>query len=271
MLNTQMTADQLTGLNSLPPDDQAMLRNLIQSQQSSSSSHQSSPAGTSQPSQSSTPDRKRTRQTTPPIVISDSESDSNSPTKTPRLDSPEQPVLPNLLKGVTIPEGPPRTFDECPVCLDPPVHPVSLPCGHKFCFLCAKGLVSATDSGSCSMCRQNIPANSLNSSVVLSKASQELSDTPPLEAKDEYQWFYQGKHHGWWRFEHRNNEDIEEAFETSQQTLEMMICGSIYVIDFQNLEQYPKNNPSRKRKIKRDLKSSDCKGVAGLAKRSWAA
>ena len=24
------------------------------------------------------------------------------------------------------------------VCLDPPVHPVSLPCGHIFCYLCAK-------------------------------------------------------------------------------------------------------------------------------------
>ena len=48
------------------------------------------------------------------------------------------PVMPNLLEGVAIPEGPARTGEECSVCLDPPVHPVTLPCGHVFCFLCAK-------------------------------------------------------------------------------------------------------------------------------------
>ena len=47
-------------------------------------------------------------------------------------------VMPNLLEGVAIPEGPARTGEECSVCLDPPVHPVTLPCGHVFCFLCAK-------------------------------------------------------------------------------------------------------------------------------------
>ena len=47
-------------------------------------------------------------------------------------------VMPNLLEGVAIPAGPARTGEECPVCLDPPVHPVTLPCGHRFCFLCAK-------------------------------------------------------------------------------------------------------------------------------------
>ena len=57
-------------------------------------------------------------------------------------------VMPNLLEGVAIPEGPARTGEECSVCLDPPVHPVTLPCGHVFCFLCAKVDLSQSQSQS---------------------------------------------------------------------------------------------------------------------------
>ena len=59
------------------------------------------------------------------------------PPKAPRL-SDGTVVMPNLLEGVNIPAGPARTGEECCVCLDPPLHPVTLPCGHTFCFLCAK-------------------------------------------------------------------------------------------------------------------------------------
>ena len=74
--------------------------------------------------------------------LSDDENDelpSQDP-KRPRLDTDSQgnPIMPNLLTGVKIPEGPGRSGDECSVCLDPPLHPVTLPCGHVFCFLCAK-------------------------------------------------------------------------------------------------------------------------------------
>lgn len=31
--------------------------------------------------------------------------------------------------------------NECPVCLDKPLYPAALECGHKYCFLCAKGLI----------------------------------------------------------------------------------------------------------------------------------
>merc|ERR1719192_2176055 len=156
--------------------------------------------------------------------------------------------LPNMLEGVKIPEGEERTGDECSICLDPPVHPVSLPCGHIFCYLCAKDLESAE---------------------VLSKASQELSDTPPLDAADpQWQWFYEGRN-GWWRFESRNNEELEEAFTRGQQQVETMICGNLYIINLISMEQYQKSMPQRKRRIKRDLKSAQCKGVAGLGKTSW--
>ena len=104
----------------------------------------------------------------------------------------------------------------------------------------------------CSLCRRPIPFGYLESAEVLSKvrstigqltqstfivtkqASQELSDTPPLDVVDQqWQWFYEGRliiifsciriflnhttRNGWWRFESRNNEELEEAFSRGQQ------------------------------------------------------
>ena len=101
------------------------------------------------------------------------------------------------------------------------------------------------------------------------QASMELNDTPPLLAEEEeWQWFYEGRN-GWWRFEKRNNEELEEKFTSDQKVFETMICGNLYVIDFNTMEQFQKNFPTRKRKIKRDLRTSTCKGVAGLQKRKW--
>ena len=114
---------------------------------------------------------------------------------------------------------------------------------------------------SCSLCRQEIPADYLDRSLVLEEAQADIDRQ--TEGSQEWAWFYKGGR-GWWMFEERNNEELEEAFRSGQQRMEMMICGNLYVIDFVRQEQYQKNAPTRKRQIKRDLKSSDRKGVAGL-------
>ena len=104
--------------------------------------------------------------------------------------------MPDLLAGVRIPEaeGGARTGEECPVCLDPPLHPVSLPCGHIFCFLCAKASLNTSldvliwmyifsvqgltrqggDGGQCSLCRRGIPDSYLDSSQVMTGAMADL-------------------------------------------------------------------------------------------------
>merc|ERR1712062_385326 len=48
--------------------------------------------------------------------------------------------------------------DSCPICYDKPLHPVTLPCGHVYCFLCGKGLVESGPS-QCAMCRSIIPGD----------------------------------------------------------------------------------------------------------------
>ena len=113
----------------------------------------------------------------------------------------------------------------------------------------------------CSLCRKEIPADYLDRSVVLEAAQADIDSR--AEASQDWAWFYRGRR-GWWMFEERNNEELEEAFRSGQQSMEMMICGHLYVIDFVRSEQYQKNMPNRKRQIKRDLKSSDHEGVAGL-------
>ena len=187
--------------------------------------------------------------------------------KRPKLDRDSQgrPIMPNLLAGVTIPDtGRDRDGEECSVCLDPPLHPVTLPCGHVFCFTCAKGLTRQGASSACSLCRQDIPADYLDNSQVISEALEDV-DKAGESSQQAWSWFYEGRN-GWWKFEERNNEEIEETFLKGTQCLETLICGNLYVIDFTRMEQYQKNYPNRKRKIKRDLQTCDSKGIAGLSK-----
>jgi len=236
----------------------------------STSSNPSSTPSTSTSTNLPSQGVKRTAPFPPPIVISDSESEPPTPPrKAVRVSPIQQPTLPNLLEGVNIPPGPPRTYDECAVCLDQPLHPVTLPCSHIFCYLCAKGLTRQAGSlATCSLCRKDIPEGYLESAQVLAKASLDLDDTLETQQGDKqgWQWFYEGRN-GWWKFEERNNEELEENYSLGQKVFETMICGNLYIIDFQAMEQFQKGYPNRKRKIKRDLKTSYCKGVAGLQKR----
>lgn len=44
----------------------------------------------------------------------------------------------------------------------------------------------------------------------------------------------------------------------------ILVAGFLYTVDFQEMLQYRKNDPSRQRRVKRDLSSIPKKGVAGL-------
>ena len=78
-----------------------------------------------------------------------------------------------------------------------------------------------------------------------------------------YKWFYEGRN-GWWQYEDRASDQLEEAFTTEKQTTEILIAGFVYIVDIENMVQYRKNYPTRRRRIKRDKAQADKKGVAGL-------
>ena len=81
--------------------------------------------------------------------------------------------------------------DSCPVCLETPLHPVTLPsCRHVYCFLCGKGLVES-GAGQCALCRSHIPPDFFKHPSTSAKSEV---------AKGDFFWYYEGRN-GWWRYE----------------------------------------------------------------------
>lgn len=162
-------------------------------------------------------------------------------------------------KGNSVGDTQPTPWDalECAVCLQVCIHPVQLPCGHIFCFLCVKG--TANQSKRCAMCRQEIPPDFLDHPHLVRK--QDLSETTGFE--DGQQWFYEGRN-GWWQYDERTSCELETAFKRGDKTCELLIAGFLYIIDFENMLQMRRNDPFRRRRIKRDNASIPKKGVAGL-------
>lgn len=127
------------------------------------------------------------------------------------------------------------------------------------------------------------------------QSDQQESDSESVEKTDDYKWFYEGRN-GWWEYDPRTALDLEMAFKaaaahqsTSQSdndpsedadedevtqseqpptlsSCELLIAGFLYVVDFEQMVQHRRNDPNRRRRIKRDLVANvdNCKGVAGL-------
>ncbi|CAD5111899.1 unnamed protein product [Dimorphilus gyrociliatus] len=147
--------------------------------------------------------------------------------------------------------------EECSVCLQSCIHPVLLPCNHIFCFLCIKG--AAQRDRRCALCRTEIPNEFFknpNLVPVIDKKTESRKESS-------HRWFYEGRG-GWWQYDERSNKDIEDRYIKKEYKFEVQIAGSLYVIDLENYQQINRNDPSRRRKIKRDVSPPDLKGIAGL-------
>lgn len=69
---------------------------------------------------------------------------------------------------------------------------------------------------------------------------------------------------GWWQYDDRTSQDIEEAYKKGDNTCTILVAGYVYVVDFEAMLQQRQNEPSRCRHVKRDLATIPKKGVAGL-------
>ncbi|XP_020816240.1 E3 ubiquitin-protein ligase rnf146 isoform X1 [Drosophila serrata] len=147
---------------------------------------------------------------------------------------------------------------ECPICLQTCIHPARLPCGHIFCFLCVKGV--AYKNRRCAMCRREIPAEFLDHPQLVN-GIEDICTTRATE--DGYQWYYEGRN-GWWQYDDRTSQDIEEAFKKGDKSCTILVAGYVYIVDLEQLVQQRQNEPTRCRRVKRDLATIPKKGVAGL-------
>lgn len=75
--------------------------------------------------------------------------------------------------------------------------------------------------------------------------------------------YYEGRN-GWWLYDQRTNEEIDEAFRNNERCVQILLVGHIYVIDFETMQQYRLDENYRRRRIKYDLLSAPKKGIAGL-------
>lgn len=150
---------------------------------------------------------------------------------------------------------------DCAICLQKYHHPAQLPCGHVFCFLCVKGI--AIQSKKCAMCRMQIPSDYFDHPVLIQKTS--LDDACAEGDTAKYQWYYEGRN-GWWKYDERSNIDLETAYSTEETECLLLLAGTIYCVDFQNMIQFRRSDPRRRRHIKRDLPTLPAKGIAGIKK-----
>jgi len=178
---------------------------------------------------------------------------------------------------------------ECAVCIQPSNHPVRLPCNHIFCFLCVKGVTIRSQK--CPMCRQAIPQSylehpdlvndpndqcskqqcqtkdRLSNEEASTSTSADLTSDPQDDDEENCKWFYQGRN-GWWEYDERTAQDLESHHKKGDKSCELLIAGFLYSIDLENMLQCRRNEPHRRRQIKRDKATNvtDKKGIAGIRK-----
>lgn len=151
---------------------------------------------------------------------------------------------------------------ECPVCLQNASFPVQLPCRHIFCFLCVKGV--ANRSKRCALCRQEIPAHFFHDPKLMYE--NEVKEKSLNSFDEGYQWFYEGRN-GWWQYDERTSLELENRYKQGDKMFELLIAGFLYVIDLENMRQFRRNDQTRRRRVRRDLRSvpgNSIKGIAGL-------
>jgi hypothetical protein len=167
--------------------------------------------------------------------------------------------VPRPVGGINMQEGSKEIVAiECAVCLQTCVYPVQLPCKHIFCFLCVKGV--SLQSKRCAMCRRDIPQDFLQHPELLSQLDLAREETG---FEDGGQWFYEGRN-GWWLYDERTSQEIENFWSKGEKRCELLIAGLLYIVDFEQMLQFRRNDPSRRRRIKRDAASGPKKGVAGI-------
>lgn len=116
------------------------------------------------------------------------------------------------------------------------------------------------------MCRRDIPPSYLEHPQLVN-GLREVEKAAKPRAEDgttpEFQWYYEGRN-GWWQYDERTSQELEQEFQKKERFCKILVAGFLYIVDFEHKCQIRQNDPSRIRRVKRDLTSIPKKGVAGL-------
>lgn len=66
---------------------------------------------------------------------------------------------------------------------------------------------------------------------------------------------------GWWQYDERTSKELELSYKVGERTCELLIAGFLYIADFDSMVQRRRNDPARRRRIKRDLATIPKKGI----------
>ena len=172
--------------------------------------------------------------------------------------------------------------DDCPICQESILLPYTLPCKHRFCYLCIKRAYE--EKSACPYCRAPITEN-IHDDARLQMTSQQPITTKKeeqLETPTTFTWIYAGANYGHWQFDPRSDTAIEEAYTAYRQDMTkssftLYVMNRPYEINFVSMKQYIQRGGGRRasRDILRLPKGADgrpintnpnitIKGIAGL-------
>lgn len=112
------------------------------------------------------------------------------------------------------------------------------------------------------MCRRDIPPSYLEHPQLVN-GLREVEMAAKANDGAEYQWYYEGRN-GWWQYDERTSQELEESYQKKERFCKILVAGFLYIVDFEHKCQIRQNDPSRIRRVKRDLATIPKKGVAGL-------
>lgn len=160
---------------------------------------------------------------------------------------------------------------DCGVCFDKFQTPITLPCSHKFCYLCVKGTMMV-ENNKCPKCRCIIPRDFFDKAVS-DIASADVDTSKP-------RWMYSGNNGGWWFYQNNHNDEIEQAWqkfitsrtcptiedevELSPHIITINVASSQYEIDFIAMDQQSQTGMTRRIKRVENAEFTKSRGIAGV-------
>lgn len=85
-----------------------------------------------------------------------------------------------------------------------------------------KGIRSSSANKHCALCR-------------VAFSLDDLERDPFVPEATDVKWFYSGKVDGWWQYDERASEEIEEAFQQKKKQVQLYIVGFLYTVDFEKM------------------------------------